>query len=161
MVYVMRDVVGWEGIYKVTSCGKIWSVRYNRFLKPAGGKGNYQMVLLQANGKKENDYIHRIVAKAYIPNPNNWPEVNHMDEVKDNNSVSNLEWCTKQYNLAYGNRSGKCSLKVKCVETGEVFSSLHAAGKAKKVDATNLSSLLRHGKPHHTLGGFHWEIVTE
>ena len=156
----LRDVVGFEGLYKVSPKGDIWSIRNKKFLKAAGGKGNYQMVLLQVNGKKTYDYIHRIVAKAYIPNPNNWPEVNHIDEVKDNNWYTNLEWCTKEYNLAYGNRSGKCSLKVRCIETDEVFSSLHAAGKAKKVDPTNLSSLLRHGKPHHTLGGYHWECVS-
>ena len=156
----LRDVVGFEGLYKVSPKGDIWSVRSERFLKPAGGKGNYQMILLQVNGKKTYDYIHRIVAKAYIPNPNNWPEVNHKDEVKDNNWYTNLEWCTKEYNLAYGNRSGKCSLKVRCVETGEVFSSLHKAGEAKNVDPTNLSSLLRHGKPHHTLGGYHWECAS-
>ena len=80
----LRDVVGFEGLYKVSPKGDIWSVRSERFLKPAGGKGNYQMVLLQVNGKKTYDYVHRIVAKAYIPNPNNWPEVNHKDEVKEN-----------------------------------------------------------------------------
>lgn len=156
----MRDVVGWEGYYKVTSCGKVWSVRYNRFLKPAGGKGNYQMLLLQCPDKKQYDYIHRIVAKAYIPNPNNYPEVNHKDEVKDHNWYMNLEWCSKEYNLRYSaDRAGRPTVKVRCVETDEVFNSLHEAGRAKNVDPTNLSSLLKHGKPHNTLGGFHWEYV--
>lgn len=156
----MRDVVGWEGYYKVTSCGKVWSVRYNKFLKSAGGKGNYQMIMLQRPDKKEIDYIHRIVAKAYIPNPDNLPEVNHKDEVKDHNWVNNLEWCSKHYNLAYSaSRSGRPSLKVKCVETDEVFNSLHEAGKAKNVDPTNLSTLLRHGKETNTLGGYHWQYA--
>lgn len=156
----MRDVVGWEGYYKVTSCGKVWSVRRERFLKPAGGKGNYQMIMLQSPDRREIDYIHRIVAKAYIPNPENHPEVNHKDEVKDHNWVNNLEWCTKHYNLAYSmKRSGRPSLKVRCVETGEEYKSLHDAAKAKKIDATNLSALLKHGKAHNTLGGYHWEYA--
>lgn len=156
----MRDVVGWEGIYKVTSCGRIWSVRYNKFLKSAGGKGNYQMIMLQCKDKREIDYIHRIVAKAYIPNPDNLPEVNHKDEVKDHNWYMNLEWCSKHYNLAYSSyRTGRAGLKVRCVETGEEFSSLHDAARAKKIDPTNLSILLKHGKPTNTLGGYHWQYA--
>lgn len=155
----MRDVVGWEGYYKVTSCGKVWSVRYNRFLKPAGGDGNYQMVLLQANGKKENDYIHRIVAKAYLPNPDNLSDVNHKDEVKDHNWVSNLEWCTRRYNLEYSVGSKIPAKSVICVETGEEYKSIHAAARDKKIDPTNLSALLNYGKPHHTLGGYHWQYA--
>ena len=65
----MRDVQGFEGLYQVTSCGKIWSCRHKKFLKPAGGKGNYQMVYLTNGDRKVNDYVHRIVAKAYLPNP--------------------------------------------------------------------------------------------
>lgn len=107
----MKDVLGFEGIYQVTSCGRIWSCRYNRWLKPAGGKGNYQMVMLQVNGKRVIDYVHRIVAKAYIPNPNNYPQINHKDEIKDHNWYMNLEWSDVTYNLNYGSRTEKATKK--------------------------------------------------
>lgn len=154
----MRDVVGWEGIYKVTSCGKIWSVRYNRFLKPAGGKGNYQMVLLQANGRKENDYIHRIVAKAYIPNPNNYPEVNHKDEVKDHNWYLNLEWCTKLYNLHYSNCTGvNRAIPVYCVELDKTFPSAYRAAKELGLCQPSICSCVK--GQIQTTGGYHWRYA--
>lgn len=138
----MRDVAGFEGLYKVTSCGKIWSVRYNRFIKPAGGKGNYQMICLQVKGKQYFDYVHRIMAKAYIPNPDNCKEVNHKDEVKDHNWVNNLEWCDRRYNINYGtrndlvrekNRLSGCykhiPKRIYCVETDTVYPSINSAAK--------------------------------
>ena len=129
----MKDVVGFEGLYKVTSCGKIWSCRRNRFMKISGGKGNYEMICLFKDGKAYYDYIHRIVAKAYIPNPNNLPQVNHKDEVKGHNWVNNLEWCTKEYNVKYsaakGNKRGKWR-KVYCVELDKTFKSIAEAARA-------------------------------
>jgi hypothetical protein len=156
----MRDVVGFEGLYKVTSCGKIWGVKREKFLSPAGGKGNYQMVCLSKNGKHTYDYVHRIVAKAYIPNPNNYPEVNHMDEVKDHNWYMNLEWCTSEYNKEYTCGYRFRAKPVECVETGEVFPSINNAAKVKKVDVANLSSMLKYEKTHYTLGGFHWRYAS-
>lgn len=160
----MRDIVGFEGLYKVTSCGQIWSCRKNRFLKAVGGKGNYQMIgLWDLNHKVHLDYIHRIVAKAYLPNPDHLPEVNHKDEVRDNNCVNNLEWCNRHYNMNYGNRDWKALKKGKpvyCVELDKRFPSILSAAKATGVAESNLGSLLRSKTlDDHTLGGYHWRYA--
>ena len=76
---------------------------------------------------RKNKYVHRLVAEAFIPNPNNYLEINHKDEVKDNNNVENLEWCTSEYNKNHGKRTKKATQKLSKrvkgvnVETGEVI----------------------------------------
>ena len=128
----MKDVVGFEGLYKVTSCGKVWSCRRNRFMKISGGKGDYEMICLFKDGKAHYDYIHRIVAKAYIPNPNNLPQVNHKDEVKGHNWVNNLEWCSQEYNVNYSiGKRNNCRKwrKVYCPELNKTFPTLASAAK--------------------------------
>lgn len=156
----MRDVVGWEGIYQVTSCGKIWSCRHNKFLKPAGGKGNYQMVYLTNGDRKVNDYVHRIVAKAYLPNPNNLPLVNHKDEHKDNNNVNNLEWCSQEYNVNYSigkrNNCGKWR-KVYCPELNKTFPTLASAAKEVGVTIGAIWHAV-HGNCK-TVKGYHFEYA--
>lgn len=158
----MRDVVGFEGLYKVTSCGKVWSCRRKRFMKPYGAEGDYQMIGLRKDGKQYFDYIHRIVAKAYIPNPHGYKEVNHLDEVKSHNWYKNLEWCSRQYNLNYGHRmmkakaSGRLGAKrrpVYCIELDKVFSSTAETARQLGVSQSNVS-LACHGKLK-TVGGYH------
>ena len=101
-----RDVVGYEGLYRVSSDGNIMSVNTYSHKKPIMMKlgkrpDGYLSVGLSKDGKTKTHTVHRIVAKAFIPNPNNYGYVNHKDENKSNNSVDNLEWCTKSYNSIY------------------------------------------------------------
>ena len=132
---VWKDVVGYEGLYKVSNKGHVYSVeRKNsrgikcggRILKQTISSG-YLKLFLYKNGMRKNKYVHRLVAKAFIPNPNNYLEINHKDEDKTNNYVENLEWCTSKYNSNYGTRNERASQKqskrVKAVnvETGEVI----------------------------------------
>lgn len=83
----MRDIPGYEGLYAATSCGKIYSYRAKKFLKPRITKKGYCRVLLYKDGKGKDFYIHRLVAEAYLDNPENLSQVNHKDEDKSNNSV--------------------------------------------------------------------------
>lgn len=98
----MKDIKGFEGIYAITSCGRVWSYRNEMFLKPKITKDGYLRVKLCKNGKMKHIGVHRLVAEAYLPNPNNLPQVNHKDENKKNNCLQNLEWCDASYNINYG-----------------------------------------------------------
>ena len=134
-----RDIEGYEGLYQVSNLGRIKSVNYRGHkgyegilrLRP-DGKG-YGMVALYKNNKVRHFKVHRLVAQTFIPKPNNYPQVNHKDENKANNCVSNLEWCTNEYNHNYGTRNkrvGKSlSKKTLCITTGEIFNSTKEASK--------------------------------
>ena len=108
----MKDVVGYEGLYAVTSCGRVWSYRNERFLTPGHDKDGYFQVNLYKNGKRKTYKVHRLVAETYLPNPENLSQINHKDENKTNNCLQNLEWCDAKYNNNYGTsverRSAKC-----------------------------------------------------
>lgn len=109
-----KDIAGYEGLYQVSNLGNVKSIdHYNtngfkeilykgRMLKFNVGKNGYLSVMLCKNGKTKRHYVHRLVAQAFIPNPDNLPEVNHKDEVSIHNFVDNLEWCDRYYNLNYG-----------------------------------------------------------
>ena len=103
----MKDVIGYEGLYAVTSCGKIWSYKRKKFLRPFADTKGYLKVGLYKDGERKWYYIHRLVCEAYIPNPEGLPQVNHKDENKTNNCLQNLEWCDAKYNMNYGTRTEK------------------------------------------------------
>ena len=108
---IWRNVVGYEGIYEVSNFGRVKSLPRKfqpreRILTPCN-RGEYLAVTLCMNGSEKLTSIHRLVAMAFIPNPNNYPQVNHKDEDKTNNHVNNLEWCTSKYNNTYGSRIKK------------------------------------------------------
>ena len=97
--------------YYALSDGRVWSAKTNTFVKQYKSKKGYMNVMLYLNKDEHNKYkvkrfqAHRIVAQAFIPNPNNLPQINHKDEDKTNNNINNLEWCTNEYNHNYGNRN--------------------------------------------------------
>lgn len=110
-----KDVVGYEGLYTVSNTGKVMSLNYNNtgnegILSQSKDKDGYSRVILSDSGKRKTISVHRLVAIAFIPNPNNLPQVNHIDEVRDNNNVNNLEWCTLEYNINYGDHMKKLKL---------------------------------------------------
>ena len=118
----MRDIKGYESLYAVTSCGKIFSYRKKKFLSPRKNNSGYLRVALYKDGKAKDFLVHRLVAEAYLPNPANLPQVNHIDEDKTNNALLNLEWCTAAENVNYSQ-----ARKVICLETNEVFDSMTLA----------------------------------
>ena len=156
---VWKDVVGYEGIYKVSNKGNVRSVvRKDSIGRKCGGrkrkhscdKWGYLKVNLYKNGKVKTRFIHRLVAEVFLPNPNNFPQVNHIDEIKDNNDVKNLEWCTSKHNANHGTRNERVaqaqSKKVRAinVKTGEAltFDSTREAGR-KGYDQVAVSSACR------------------
>lgn len=143
-------VPSFEGMYEVSSLGRVRSVnRITNDGKKIRGKilssrsGRYPCVTLYRCNSPVNFSIHRLVAQAFIPNPEHLPEVNHKDGNKLNNSVSNLEWSTSSNNcnhaVVHGLRCASYRVPVKCIETQEVFSSLSAAGRFVHTDATRIS----------------------
>ena len=103
---IWKDVVGYEGLYQVSDMGQVRSLNWrgsglvrNMYLKPT--HDGYRQVVLYKDGKGKTSRVHRLVAEAFIPNPENLPLINHKDEVASNNCVSNLEWCTHSYNMRY------------------------------------------------------------
>lgn len=110
MQEVWKDIKGYEGLYQVSNLGKVKRLGNNKqmrekTLKERKGKGGYLQVLLCEKGAQKSKYVHQLVAFAFIPNPNNYKEINHKDENKINNSVENLEWCNHKYNCNYGTRN--------------------------------------------------------
>lgn len=111
---IWKDIEGYEGLYQVSNLGRIKSlsrkikrndmnaITKEKIMKQAKDDRGYLMANLYKNGRNHSIKVHRLVAKLFIPNPLNLPQVNHIDEVKTNNSVSNLEWCTNKYNINYG-----------------------------------------------------------
>ena len=109
-----KDVVGYDGLYKVSDKGNVLSVvrrdsRGNkiggRILKPSYTRGGYIQAQLYKNGKAKKKYTHRLVLEAFVENPSNLPEVNHKDENPSNNELSNLEWCDARHNNNHGTRN--------------------------------------------------------
>lgn len=114
MEEIWKDIKGYEGLYQVSNLGRVKSLDYrhkgtSKVMSPGKQKNGYLNVGLWSGRKKETKYVHRLVAEAFVPNPNNWPEVNHKDECLTNNVASNLEWCTSEYNANYGTRNQRMS----------------------------------------------------
>lgn len=131
-----KTIEGYEGLYEISSFGRVKSLKFGneRILKPCKNR-DYLKVCLWKKGKKESKLIHRLVSDAFIQNPYNLPEVNHIDENKTNNNVNNLEWSDRCHNCNFGTRNKriskvlkgcyntKISKPVKCLETGLIFPS--------------------------------------
>ena len=101
-----KNIIGYEGLYEVSDKGNVRNVRRNTLLKLQKNQG-YIRVALSKNGIKTWLRVHRLVAQAFLPNPDNLPEINHKNEDKTNNRVDNLEWCDRKYNNNYGDRLEK------------------------------------------------------
>ena len=132
---VRKPIEGYEGYYEVDQFGRVYAVdrtvRVNdngrvydkslvgKQLKQSMHTQGYKTVALTKDGKTKTHYVHRLVALAFIPNPDNLPMINHKDEDKTNNFVENLEWCTNEYNLKYGTASRRANAKKRGVPHSE------------------------------------------
>ena len=177
MKEVWKDIKGYEGLYKISNYGRIKSLeriiptkinnndfklKREKILSPSKSKNGYLRICLFKNGNKKTYSIHRLVAQAFIPNPNNLPEVNHKDESKENNRVDNLEWCNNIYNQNYGTRKERISKnkskKVNQYDLNGIFiktwNSLTQVEKELGLWQQNITKCCQ-GK-YKTVGGYIW-----
>ena len=170
-----KDIKDYEGLYQVSDLGRVKSlVRNNTIKKPRILKNcctckNYYIVTLSKNNIVKTRRVHRLVAEAFIPNPNNLPEVNHKDEDKSNNCVSNLEWCDSKYNNTYGNRTKKASIK--CSKSVSMFDkegnyiktykSCSEASEKTGASASHISACCLNRYGRKTAGGYVWKYESE
>lgn len=182
---IWKDVVGFEGLYKISNYGriiacerKIHREKYGsytipqKFLKPTYDKDNYLKTAFR-NREGERFYfrVHRVVAEAFLPNENNLPEINHKDGVKDNNYVGNLEWCTTKYNINYSyNKLGRKGqnggmnrrvqkINPKTLEVISEYESIREASESVGSKSTAINNCLN-GRTK-TSFGYIWRFVDE
>ena len=173
-----RPVKGWEGLYEVSNQGRIRTVEHQIKVNRSNtasyeyvikskikklGKCNtgYLTAALSKNGKTINVQVHTIVAEAFIPNPNNFKIVNHIDNNKINNVVSNLEWCSYRGNNLHAvwNRCNKQAIAVKCIEDGKIFPSLSECNRYYKLGSQHDSSYLSSTGEAHPKLGLHFKRI--
>lgn len=118
---VWKNINGYEGLYQISNNGRVKSLpklagkswRKEKILKTYLDKDGYVKVILCKENKTKFLSVHRLIAEAFIPNPNEFPQINHKDENKQNNSLENLEWCTCKYNINYGTRTERAMKRFK------------------------------------------------
>lgn len=155
-----KDVVGYEGLYKVSSFGNILSSYSNKLLKPKKERNGYVRVALVKNKKVKYFSVHRLVLTAFVQNTENKNTINHKDGNKLNNHLSNLEWATSKENITHAWNNGMNDWhkkRVVCLETGVVYDTIKKASEMTKATKTGITHCLS-GR-YKTSGGLSWSIL--
>ena len=153
---ILKTIEGYEN-YQISDTGIVMNKKTGKELKQQEKKG-YMNVNLFKNGKKINKLVHRLVAQTFIPNPNDYPQINHKDENPKNNKVNNLEWCTAKYNSNYGTHKDK--IKKRMIENNPFKGKKHTQESKQKMRNAKL------GKPSKRkrkikINGTEYESITE
>lgn len=167
MEEVWTDIEGYENLYAISSKGRCWSYKTNKFLKEDINNDGYLRFSLFKDGKHKRYLAHRLVAKSFVDNPNQYPEINHINENVKDNYVENLEWCTHKQNVNYGSRNKKVSMalknnqnsakRVQNIDTLNVYDSLTKAEKETGIGLSQISLCCKNKAK--TAGGYHWRYV--
>lgn len=159
MIEVWKIIVDYPD-YEVSNLGRIRSLKFGKkkLLNPGINKYGYINVNLCKNGEAKNHKVHRLVAQAFIPNPSNYPEVNHKDENKQNNCVDNLEWCTSQYNHDYSQSKqvGQFDLSGNLIK---VWKSVSEIERQLGFDQGLISRCCLGNKSYYTAYGYLWRYI--
>lgn len=176
MVEKWKDIAGYEGYYQVSNIGRVRSldrvvVKSNgvkltlkgQILSAKSDYHGYLRVNLSKSGKVKLKKVHRLVAEAFLPNPDNLPEINHKNEIKTDNRVDNLEWCSHLYNTNYGTRNHRLALQkakpvIQLTLEGEfvnIFESIRDAERKLHINNTSIVKVLNGERK--TAGGYIWK----
>ncbi len=171
-----KPIEGYEGLYEVSNLGRVRSLdrvvmqpnphdgkmqpvtRRGTFIKQFKANSGYMCVMMSSGNRKyRNNFVHRLVAGAFLPNPHNLPEVNHKDEDKTNNRVDNLEWCERMYNVYYGDRKKARPVIQMDMQYNAIaeYPSTREAARALGLNPHSIASVCR-GLFHQT-GGYRWK----
>lgn len=157
---IWKDVSGYEGRYIVSTLGHIKNVKRNKLLKPTIDSKGYSNVKLYMNNIQSKTHkVHRLVASAFLSNPDNKPQINHKDENRTNDRVDNLEWCTNKYNCNYGNHSKHLSKPIlQFDKNGNYIRKWNGASEAGKALNICIQSIQKCCKlKRFSAGGYVWK----
>lgn len=170
MKEIWKDIEGYEGLYQVSNLGRVKRLKgkyrkSERILKQGINKQGYLLVCLCKDNTHKMGRVHRLVAQAFIPNSENKPQVNHIDEDKTNNNVDNIEWMTAKENNNHGSRNVRSAIskgtKIKAIDiaTGECneYYSIHECARELGLSHSNILKYLK-GKLRH-VGGYVFEYA--
>lgn len=164
-IEIWKDIVGYEGLYKISNQGKVLSVKRNIVLKyRLNYKKGYPVINLCKNSKLKTAYIHRLVAEYFIENPNNLKYVNHINNDKEKNNVNNLEWCTGSDNMLKSYQNGSNSKHKTKVEQFDLISNetikiWDSAHQAYHSGFKAIYDILYQRKGRKSSGGYGWRYV--
>lgn len=159
-------VPGYESIYQISSDGKVWNVKSGATLRGNVNSHGYVVVSLTKDGVKKDCKLHRLLALAFLPNPNDFDCVNHKDGDKLNNSLDNLEWCTKGYNNRHAREQLGIDFSAKpvCQTTmsGDFVALWANLSQAAKSVGVTSACVSRCCEGHaNSAGGYRWEFAAK
>ena len=156
---IFKDIPQYQGRYQISNQGRVWSVISQRYMKLYQTPKGYLTVCLTAkNGKHKQEKVHRLVAMAFIPNPDNKPTVNHLNEIKTDNRVENIEWATMAEQNAYGTRMNKIRKKISQYSLEDKLIATYASTvEASSITGIPTSNIINcaNGKLK-SAGGYRW-----
>lgn len=170
----LKDIPGYQGLYKISTIGQVFSIKSNKFKSQETDKDGYKKITLYDNGRSKRFFVHRLVALTYLQNPQNKTQIDHIDTNRSNNSVNNLRWATRlqnrnnskslqnyakidyRTNLGKTGKLAKNSKPILCVQLNKVYYGCMQAQRQLGVDHRHIQDVLHGRARRKRAGGYHW-----
>ena len=177
MKEIWKDIKGYEGLYQISNLGNVKKLINNKYMAISKDLGYETVKLTNKNGNRRHLFLHRIIADVFIPNPNNYKIVNHIDCNKFNNNIKNLEWCTQKENVKHAWKNNLCErTKKACAKNGKnnskkiiqldknknivkVWESTMEIERTLKIKHNNISFCCKNKE--RTAKGYYWEYYNQ